>query len=363
MLGLIKLVNVIDKKMSALHIEKNLCTKILSPKSSCQSCVEVCPKESIVFYKDNLEIQDSCVDCGLCTAVCPTSAITFLKPSLNGIVSDIINKCQQNEHVYLYCGKKDIPEKDTAAIRLPCLGIIPREAWMKLICQCTNFSIYDDGSCGSCEILKGESVWRHELESGEKMAGKKVQVTSKIIPQQKKVEYDQSRRAFFQILFKEIKQTNTILIKDSLVNPKMETYQDKLKEDSYTFLKRQLNEISTSVVEKITNEPVHPYMQKRLYFLEELKNNKTMQNNHDFKLPNVLTGCNLCGACAVLCPTNALTKEQTNGMMGLTLQPYRCVDCGLCEEICYLNQIQMKHELNSSFLTNKKVLIEESESV
>ena len=54
-MDLFKWVNVLDKKMTSLSVEPNLCTHLISPKSTCHRCVEQCPTKSISFTKKRLQ--------------------------------------------------------------------------------------------------------------------------------------------------------------------------------------------------------------------------------------------------------------------------------------------------------------------
>jgi ech hydrogenase subunit F len=45
-----------------------------------------------------------------------------------------------------------------------------------------------------------------------------------------------------------------------------------------------------------------------------------------------LAKCDLCGDCARLCPSEALTSDEKKRV--LTYNPYRCIYCRLCAESC-----------------------------
>ena len=95
MMDLFKWVNVLDKKMTSLSVEPNLCTHLISPKSTCHSCVEHCPTKSISFTKKKIEIDENCLECGLCSTVCPTNALLFNRPPLKQVIADLVHLCEQ----------------------------------------------------------------------------------------------------------------------------------------------------------------------------------------------------------------------------------------------------------------------------
>lgn len=358
-MNLFKLVNVIEKGMSALNIEQNLCTRLISPKSTCQSCVDYCPTNSITFNNNTIEIDDLCVECGLCTTVCPTSALSSQRPSLSQLVTTIIHLCEQNEKVYLHCDKMPISDSEIAAVKVPCLGMIPREAWVSISSVCDNLSIYHpEESCRDCEISKGEAVWRKELGAGEAMSGKQLSVTSTIRPSTQQTQFNNDRRAFFTRLVSEIKTTNKLALREELGGSGVQSYQEKLQDNPMIKVKKEWTAVTNRIVERVTNESILPNMNKRNLFLAEIQKNEDLKKRKDCRLPTILPDCNFCGACTILCPTSALTLENANGVTRINLEPAKCVDCHLCEEICFFQHIFLQNEPNHKLLTKTIVLAE-----
>ncbi|WP_053362681.1 4Fe-4S binding protein [Bacillus sp. FJAT-27251] len=362
-MNIFKLANVMDKKMSPLQIEANLCTKIISHKSECHSCMEHCPTKSISIEKNEIVIDEHCLECGLCTTLCPTNAIYTQRPSLNQWISDTISTCKQNEKVYLHCDKVTLPAQDAVSVKISCLGGIPREAWLAISGECSGqLSIYHPADiCQGCEISCGESVWRKEMQQGEAMSSRQLQITSTIEQPKQPAQYDQKRRAFFSSLFSEVKATHKLAVKEWLADDKVQTYQDKMKNDPVLRLEREWQNIANDVVEKITDEATYPYMTKRKVLLAEVRKNEALQSRCDIRLPEISPDCTLCGACALLCPTNALVLTRGEESESITLHPSRCVDCHLCEEICYFKSITLKNVANGGLLGGPTTLIKRSE--
>ncbi|ETI68917.1 4Fe-4S binding protein [Neobacillus vireti] len=358
-MNLFKLVNVIEKGMSGLNIEQNLCTRLISPKSTCQSCVANCPTNSITFKNNKIEIDDQCVECGLCTTVCPTSALSSQRPSLNQLVTTIIQMCEQNEKVYLSCDKMQISNSEIAAVTVPCLGMIPREVWVSISSVCDNLSIYQsEKSCRDCEVTMGEAVWRSEMGAGEAMSEKQLFVTSTIQPSKEKTQFNNGRRTFFTRLVSEIKTTNKHALRVELGGAGIQTYQEKLQDHPVKNLKKEWTAVTNRIVERFTNESAFPYLNKRNLFLAELQKNEDLKKRKDCRLPTILPDCNFCGACTILCPTSALTLENANRTTRINLEPAKCIDCHLCEEICFFQHISLQDEPNHKLLTKTIVLAE-----
>jgi len=58
-----------NPKMPAV-VDKEKCT-------GCESCVEVCPVETIEMVDGKAVVGDECIDCGQCVDECPVEAITM----------------------------------------------------------------------------------------------------------------------------------------------------------------------------------------------------------------------------------------------------------------------------------------------
>lgn len=359
---LFKLVDVMDKKLSPLLIEPNLCTKLISPKSTCNLCVDHCPVECITFHKDHIQIEDQCVECGLCTTVCPTSAIFTQRPSLHQLIDGIIHKCADNKHVYLHCKKYKVPSEHAASISLPCFGAIPKEAWITLLGECENLSLYlpTDG-CKSCHIKKGEDVWKSELHTAEMITHKTMDITDAISHQEEEISFDRGRRDFFSAVFSEIKATNKLALREMIGSSNVQSYKEKIQQDPSEKVKQHWEQVSNSIAENLTDESSYSYMNKQRLLIKQLLKNEKMTARKDIRLPVISPDCNLCGACVILCPTNAFVTENENGRKRIVLEPNKCIDCKLCEEICYYQSIKLEAAANGTLLEKTKVLVEKSE--
>lgn len=356
-MNLFNLAKILDKKISALRIEPNLCTQTISPKSSCQSCIDACPTNSISIANRKIEIDDNCVECGLCSTVCPTNAIFAQRPSVPHILDEVARKCKEQDQVYLQCQKQASKASQSWAVKVPCLGMLPREAWLTLLNQYDNLSIFhSENSCDGCQMTKGYEIWQKELHVAEEMSGRKIQFTTAIQRNEKKANYDQNRRELFSLFASEVKSTNKLVVKEMLGDAKVRTFEEKLQEDSVAKVQREWEAISTGLAEKLTNEAVQPFMVKRKLLLKEVGGNANLQERKDIRLPSIDSECTFCGACSLLCPTDALVQEKVDGQTMITLHPYKCVDCHLCEDICYPEYIKLHPASNQRLLHEQTIL-------
>ena len=225
--------------------------------------------------------------------------------------------------------------------------------------KCKNLAIYHpDSTCQSCDITTGEKTWHKELEAGETISGQSMKFITQMTNKEEEVSYNTDRRAFLSSIFKEVKSTNKLAFKEMAGGgPSIPSYQEKLKDrDSLNKVKKEWEAISHQMVEKMTKESVYPFMQKRSLFLSELQENEELQTRKDIRLPEILPTCSFCNACTLLCPTEAIQMEYIDDKKVITLTPYKCVDCKLCEEICYPESIRMQVQPNRMLLQKEHII-------
>jgi len=72
--------------------------------------------------------------------------------------------------------------------------------------------------------------------------------------------------------------------------------------------------------------------------------------------------CIACGACAVACPSNALTMttDTDQGMISWNIFYGRCIYCGRCEEVCPTGAIQLSQDFELAVM-NKADLFEQAD--
>lgn len=68
--------------------------------------------------------------------------------------------------------------------------------------------------------------------------------------------------------------------------------------------------------------------------------------------------CIGCGACAIVCPPNAISLKQDDdkGIVSWSIDYGRCIFCGRCEEVCPASAISLTKEYMMSVLFDKQDL-------
>lgn len=192
------------------------------------------------------------------------------------------------------------------------------------------------------------------------MVGRNIEITTTVQKSKASAQYDQNRRELFSLFASELKSTNKLFLEEVVGETKISSYQEKLQADSAAKVRKEWENVSSNLMEKLTKEAAQPFMKKRKLFLENVERNTHLQERADIRLPSIDSDCNFCGACSLLCPTDALEQEtDDNGQKTITLHPYKCVDCRLCEEICYPEYIKLSSAKNIQLFNEETILAAE----
>ena len=128
-------------------VDETRCTKLISPKNSCDKCVRACPLSCIRITK-HININDYCVGCGICSQTCPTQAIKMKLQTLDYI----IHETDTNDHFVLGCQKQN--KKSSAFFNQFCIGSLPDETILYLLLKKPAIlEQFDHSKCKHCELV------------------------------------------------------------------------------------------------------------------------------------------------------------------------------------------------------------------
>lgn len=337
--------SLLEQKLSPLSIDPKRCARVRSDNSSCHACQEVCPTQGISISDGEIHITD-CLVCSLCTAVCPTEALTWKHPSLREVIDLAKEAVQEEEGFALACSRSPVLPHSFPVIRLPCLALLSWEIWVGLMKSFPSLSIYlPQGVCAKCPTPAGERIWKERMNRAEEIMGREVPIllSPPIKERNKKEEkkaLDLGRRQFLTSFFHEIKETPKEALKEWMKSPNL---LPMIKEE-------------TGLNQSLFSKYDQPYGERRAFLLQILHEDEEVAQKISIKLPTIRETCEPCGACSLLCPTQALEQVETEEETLIYLTPSRCLACNLCEEVCWDRCISLKDASGTRLLGGREIL-------
>lgn len=357
-----KMSNVLMKKIDKIEVDSNKCLKVRSVISSCQACMDVCPANSIQIKQDSLELEDTCLACGLCTAVCPTNALKWNDPPLIQLYNQLTRMLEKEQIVYVACSTSFQHNRNVNVMEVPCFGMLPTEFWVSLGKYASYLRIlHDSNHCTTCKIPNGENLFMEQLQKAERLLEISFQIVSTIHEESENdvEEIDHNRRRFLSSIFEEVKETNTIAVKEALeVNKTLSPFEkfDRYyqQQNEVEAIADEVNEIKETVVHQLLSDAV-THTDKRELLLNTFKKSDKLQAEMNFLMPEINENCTRCGACSFLCPTDALYADGKDIILGTS----KCVSCQLCVEICYEKHISLVPKSGTIFNNKFMYLLKE----
>lgn len=285
--------------VSQMVYRHNNCLNTKRPYAkSCRLCIDNCPHKAISPYH---EISPKlCTECGLCMAICPS----------DGFVDNYTDEF----HHYLENAQDEIllncPQAAPLGYEIPCLGILDRDLWLYLLLEAKEKKVtFYTGKCGECPDKKACSHSVKVFKKIHKEWPEHPPVSIKVMTEVPE-ELDENN-----------KQT-------SLLGKKFA----KVKEEEKKSWKEKGWEKLEKALPGLTSDEAYDIPRSRQLLL------KSMEGKPDEKLPFpaliIKKTCTSCGVCASICPQKALTKRENGEELTLIYEPYKCVQCERCVNVC-----------------------------
>lgn len=345
--------------MKSLGFEPELCTHANSPLSSCTRCVDICPAHALSRPEGALRSEaildfdeDCCIECGLCARVCPTAAFTWLNPTLLELRAKIILLAHQHagEPLYITCDQTGYAGKAPTIISVPCLGMLPSTWWASIGSDTHQLKVFLPADlCSACTVSGGEELMIDAISTAETWLHTCWQLTDDAseLPvgnRHKNTSYNPARRNFFTDMAALGKRSTSFAVDAVLGDPnihKPRNLQEKILNQRAT--ERANEDRSLDIDEEVELGNVlgtrTVLTGEREILLKLLNAHPELQDAIDLELPTISDACIKCGACAYLCPLEAISMGRDKEIY---IDPRICTNCELCMEIC------MPHALDSA---------------
>lgn len=290
--------------------------------SDCAACLDLCPAGAIRQNAQNsVPALDSaaCQDCLACLPACPVGAF-----SADDDVSPLLNCLThlEGKTLELLCSRHPAPESgpqaESVAIRVRgCLAGLGSGALLLLLAVGVERLILRTEACPGCEwaSLAGR-VHAQARGAGELAAawGRPAEMLctdgAEVFSARPLWEVHNpplSRRDLFRLLARQGQVALARAAEKGAMASKRQPGRDRLR--------------ILSAAAHLTPPPA---------------GQETVLEGFGFAALHVSEACSACGACARLCPTQALSFEKNadESEFKLSFSPRSCIDCGLCPQAC-----------------------------
>lgn len=288
--------------LARLAVDGRRCCRIRSPLSTCRRCLEVCPTGGINWAGGQLRL-GRCLECGLCAAVCPTEALRLQEPAEPALLGKVQNLVAAQGRAVIACERQLRRGRERGALCVPCLGALSVKFLLALrpLEGRVEFAHVEE-LCRNCEAGAGAVLFarrRSYLAMCRTPPGPAAPAAAAA---------GVSRRAVLQA--------------------------------AWSGLRRFLAEAvgaRTTATGAGGGARVEVATKKKLYLLA----GGPLALPDLYPLPAGAGKCTFCGACARLCPVEALRQVENTTGARLELDPAACVSCGLCAEVCFYGNLRL----------------------
>ncbi len=291
---------------------------------ACRLCIEACPHQAI---NENWKVDPGeCTECGACMAVCPSEA--FVDRKLDKLHDYLVTA----DPVVLNC-----PQAVLRGFEIACLGILNRDLWSILIILAGSKPVSIlTGNCAECPDKQActISVQTFKVLHAEWSEHSPVQIV--VSPDSGEELPSESPLSEQEV------STSKNSLRDVL---------GSLRRNSLESVERFLPSMMPATTSGLNQSTIRNWLVEALHSSPEVV--------VPFLTLAVAENCTNCGVCVVICPETALEKQEKDGKIALLLEPWKCVQCNRCVEICIPKALSIKPQrISVDQLMGKQLLHE-----
>lgn len=289
------------------------CVRTQSPLASCSLCRDVCPQKGIAITTDGPLITD-CSGCGLCVRTCPQNAFEM-------DLEKIFKRISEYNHVIIGC--KNDPNSDEADIRIGCLQQLRPEDALVLADAVDELILFADATtCKNCvNDFFPEGIVLPLEQYGLPCADRITVLRSKDQLLQRNDTQQMDRRRFLRHSASEMFHAGQEATGSELIEwlQQRGMYDDQPPLAARSCLVPLFKKYGTAVPRN--NQLSYPMLHARK--------------------------CVYCGACAMMCPQDAILLTEEEGRCVLKFAPTLCSKCDLCLDVCRINGLYWDGEMTT----------------
>lgn len=314
---------------------------------ACDRCLQACPVDAIKIDGKRVEVTDACIKCGLCTAACPTGVFLSQKLTDRNLYDRVARVAGAYEQCYVTCtraiGKLGrLPMANEVV--LPCVGALCKEIWFSLLADYDNVSVYLPlGICDRCKTQTGEESYAEHIAQAEEWSGGGVGLEVDADAMTHDLTRAYKRSQFISNMARTGAQM-ALAATPVLSGAKVVAQRIKQHNDQLLAMQRELEKV---VGAKSDQNQRRVLTQHRKQLLTTLQHHPRLAEGMEFLVPTCdWSRCTMCGDCSKTCSLHACSLD-ANGRFSVEVT--YCINCGACAIVCPEDALTMEpcdpHEL------------------
>ncbi len=354
---------------SRIVVLRDSCIAVRNRNTSCRKCVETCPADAITIVSNRIELSAvRCVDCGLCTIVCPTEALRMTNPTEQELQNGLAKTASENGGRCVAACARMAAKRLVDPVRyveVPCLGCVSESAMLAQFAQGADDVLLIDGNCSTC---------KYGFVDG---SVSNVVLTANVLLEAQGLQKRITRASAFpnDMLLGEDPDGVFGSTRRGFLGDTVKTAREMATTAAETALKKELGTAGSENIGKrlhVSEDgtlpnvalPRHENLLNSLFVLGERGEAENAAQEapgdpRDIRVDTHLFGvieidtakCNACGMCAVFCPTSAIKRDPlretpTSRLKLLEFSASDCVQCGLCQDVCWKKCIDLSSEVS-----------------
>lgn len=329
--------NSILNEFSNISVNETTCLRLVSPKSTCNICQNICPVDAILIDSE-INITDKCINCGLCVAKCPVGAYKINNPS----DKYLIDRAAEARKIYITCKKNTrniSSEFRDSIVEVECLLRFYSEILFTLALE-TQGNVYlycNKDSCKNCQQEKNIKDLISEIDKANQF----ISTISKDYIIQMLYSFPQEITEKYENKYRNCDESKRQLFTETINGVK------KVSKASFLYYFKDNKKIIQNILKNESNESEQINNYKRRLLIDTFKKYLNKIKNDDLKLELPMNklqvnNCYFCGVCEKLCPQSVISLTK-NGKLKINYS--LCTNCGLCIDICNTNSINLGEPL------------------
>lgn len=279
----------LNNASSCPPLDKARCLNSKQGRAKCSACVEICPGGALLQPEKGKADWDKCLSCGLCTAVCPSGALGFTDYRQRK-AAQMMN---DDRPVHILACQQASGDADS-------------KAWCL--------------SSFTWELIAGIALHsRVELLRGD----------CENCPRREKLGCFETAMERVRLFLGEERFARQIALRGAGETAKREVSRREL---FGTFLPGARKRPKGA-----DEQPEHfgdDGQALRLMLARQMEKLPDQEEKYGWEAPNFTEKCWACGICAKICPNDALTMKEKDGVWRVVCSPVLCTGCGVCEVVC-----------------------------